>query len=661
MLVITDFQWLGEIAKLGETMQRQTHDDRCSRIDFMLDTGENYRARNLALQLVEKTYPLSPEIQYRACLACARAGGTEEAMRLADRFGFNADLESLERAVRAGFANPLARRERDLGEDNRVEDIDETEEDRAEQQKRLDQLIEDISVLAGRLAKDAAFASAPGTERNASLTRAMNRYNDVYERTQRPFSGINAASMAAMLGQTEKATRIAKLVKSRPPSDLATYWHAATRAEVSALLGDTKDAKAAMALAAGMKDATIGRRSSTRKQLIRLRGAVVSECLDALLEGLPVPIPIVYSGHLMLGSQLAESAQRDAEHNLVANLKAKLKELGVGSAYGALAAGSDIVIAEEVLKHGAALHVVLPRRFAEFVKASVEPGDPREAPGHWRRRFDNCLAKATSVTILHEGTVGAQEQDAMFQAGFRLAAGLAFLQADELVTRAAMLAVYDGGPVGSIAGTAMALQAWRATSEPLHELPCSWRRPGKGADVTAATPFRPVIFIWAKPSHKAKATSSASTPVEFLERAVATAIGGKPPLLRKSTDDCMVALVCGDVSEAARLALQLAQKLQGEFASLSIVCDFGPALDSKGAPSSRRMADMRGASEMPDVPPGGVSTTEGFAAEARLDTAFAHRLQPMGRIAVAATRQTTGMPLPSIRMFQLLAPPAAGA
>jgi CRP-like cAMP-binding protein len=649
MLIITDFQRLSEIAQLGEATRRQGHDDSRMRIDTLLDRGDNYRARNLALQLVERTYPRSPEIQHRACIACARAGGAEEAMRLVVRFGFDADLATLWKTVGKGFANPLVRGARDREEDDSSEAWEDDQSILAERKKRLDQLIEDISVLAGRLAKDAAFAPGTKSNRQAFLRRAHQRYNEVYESTGRPFSGINAAAMAALLGDASEATRIAGLVQARLPPKIENYWQAATRAEASALLGFAQQAQLNMAAAAKMEDATPGRRASTRRQLTRLKGAVAQECLDAMLEALPVEVPIAYSGHMMLGDRMDKTAQASAAFNLGEKLKVKLAEARVGSAYGALAAGSDILIAEEVLRQRASLHVVLPTRPAEFVVASVNPGDPPGEPGHWRRRFDHCLAQAASVTILHEGAVGLTERDAVFQAGFRFAAGLALLQAEELVTRASMLAVYDGGPANNIAGTAMALRTWEATGEALHVLDCDWRQAGKGSDIVAKTPFRPVIFVWSEPDRVGKGAGQ-------IRKAVEGVMGSDRPLLSKQTQDAVVALVCEGMAEAADLAIRLAQDLPNRGVTPRIICDFGLALDPNGQPSQARIAQMRGCKEMPEIPPGQVAATEGFAAEACLEKHCNHSFQPMGRVAVAAKDKASGMPLPSVRMFQVLPP-----
>lgn len=660
-LIITDFRRLGQIAELGAALRRDTHDDRRDRIDHMLDSGDNYRARNMALQLVEHAYPLSPELQYRACLASARAGGTEEAMRLVARFGFEGDPAQIEAKVRAGFANPLARKSRRCDEAADEEDVEPEEgwDDDAmpprdqEHGRRLEQLVEDASVIAARLAKDSAFARPPGPARKQFLEQAKSGYLAAYERTQGHFSGINAAAMAALLGEKDEVRRIATSVRRRLPAQLETYWQAATVAEASALLGRTEEARAAMAVATAMPDATPGRRASTRRQLAGLRGAVADETLDTLLEALPVPTPIAYSGHLMLGERMDLAAQEAAAQEVVPRLEAALRAAHVGSAYGALAAGSDILIAEAVLRLGGALHVVLPTRFADFIEASVTPGDPADEPGHWRRRFDHCLAAAATVTILHGGPVGVSERDALFQAGFRMAAGLALLQADETTTRAAMVAVHDGGPIGSIAGTAMAIRAWQATSEALHVLPCPWRRPGKGAeDATAGTPFRPVVFVWAEPERAGKAAKAAAA-AERLERAVTALLGDAARVVRKPTQECVVAVLCDNVPQAAGLASQLTGGLGAGFAEPRVVCDFGLVLDPQGRPSPPRIARLRGAEDMPDIPAGRVTATEVFVAEARLNPAFAHRLQPMGRVGTAAAGQANGLPLPSVRMFQV--------
>lgn len=71
-------------------------------------------------------------------------------------------------------------------------------------------------------------------------------------------------------------------------------------------------------------------------------------------------------------------------------------------AISSLAAGSDILFAEEVLEAGSPLHVFLPYTPQEFVQRSVlyTKNHPDEGPDEWISRFSTCIEQATSVNLV---------------------------------------------------------------------------------------------------------------------------------------------------------------------------------------------------------------------------------------------------------------------
>ena len=102
------------------------------------------------------------------------------------------------------------------------------------------------------------------------------------------------------------------------------------------------------------------------------------------------------------------------------------EELGaagdVGFGYGSLAAGADILFAEQLLERGASLHVVLPFDCAEFVEVSVRP-----AGEGWVARFRACLDRAASVHYATEDRYLGD--DHLFGYCSQVAMGLALLRA----------------------------------------------------------------------------------------------------------------------------------------------------------------------------------------------------------------------------------------
>jgi len=73
-------------------------------------------------------------------------------------------------------------------------------------------------------------------------------------------------------------------------------------------------------------------------------------------------------------------------------------------AISSLAAGSDILFAEEVLAAEGALHVFLPHTPQEFAQRSVlyTKNHPDEGPDEWIDRFATCISRASLVEIVPE-------------------------------------------------------------------------------------------------------------------------------------------------------------------------------------------------------------------------------------------------------------------
>ncbi len=163
----------------------------------------------------------------------------------------------------------------------------------------------------------------------------------------------------------------------------------------------------------------------------------------------PAPV-IVYSGHMFV-------AAGEAERDLAARVAAALDELSADEAFGPLACGGDIVIAEAMLARGGAVHVVLPFAEDDFIAQSVLCGG--EA---WLPRYRACRDAAASF---HFSTPGAYvDDDNQFAYATELAMGLAALRARDTGGEAVQLAIHARGSRSysktGLAGTAADARAW---------------------------------------------------------------------------------------------------------------------------------------------------------------------------------------------------------
>ena len=225
------------------------------------------------------------------------------------------------------------------------------------------------------------------------------------------------------------------------------YWREASRAEAALLLGDVDLAAKAMSQAAELSAGNLSMRATTKRQL-RLVCEIAG--LDAgLLDVLPLPAVAHYTGHMF-------AADGEVEAALAVKIRTHLDQLSVGFGYGAIACGSDIMIAEALLERGAELHVVLPCSVDLFVPQSVEPGG-----SEWLPRFERCLEAARSVV---EEPATSEVLDAgMFAYGSQLAMGYSIMRASALSTDAVQLAIWDGEVPDGPAGTGADVERWRST------------------------------------------------------------------------------------------------------------------------------------------------------------------------------------------------------
>ena len=388
--------------------------------------GEVLLAYDRATALLSEQ-PESCELRYLAALALARAGARDRA---------SAELDALDaRGVPAGDAR----------------------------------LAEDVAALRGRLLKDNALAQS-GLERRAAAAEASEVYESAYRQFGGYFACINAATMALVAGDESRAVSLANKARElagRPGSDAVDseegYWRAATKAEAALILGDSEEAARALREAAALSEDQLALRATTRRPLAFL-GAELGTSPD-LLSALPVPTVLHYTGH-----RFAEGSSQ--EHGLREEIRATLERRRGDIAYGALAYGSDIVVAEEVIARGGELHVVLPCPVAEFVDYSVRPGGDS-----WIARFEACCEAASTMSC--EPSAARPTDPSMYAFGSRLAMGAAVIRAQTMTTKPIQLAIWDGKPSDGEAGTAADVEYWQGTGRETEVV--EWEREGAPA------------------------------------------------------------------------------------------------------------------------------------------------------------------------------------
>lgn len=281
--------------------------------------------------------------------------------------------------------------------------------------------------LKGRLLKDRARRHE-GAARVRLYAEAGAAYAAAAALRPATYPLINAASLALLAGDPARARALAEevlaLIASGQDEAETPYWLAATRAEALLLIGRPEAAEAVLAEAVAQAPEAWEDHAATLRQF-----AAICEAQGASADWLAAfrpPASVHFSGMMGLAPDDRETLGR---------LDEVIEREQPGFAFGALAAGGDIVIAERLQAEGARLHVVLPCPVAAFVETSVAAFG-RE----WVPRFDALLADAARVECLGSG-------ETLLPAAIRLAdesaMGLALLHARRLESRAFSLRVED--------------------------------------------------------------------------------------------------------------------------------------------------------------------------------------------------------------------------
>lgn len=370
---------------------------------------------------------------------------------------------------------------------------------------------EDTIALGGRILKSRALEQTGSAQCDLAL-KSAEKYYQAYRATGGTYSGINTAAMFALAGDMVAARNIAQTILDKtgnysPKPGEDAYYHMATVAEAHLILGDLVMAKAALRDAIDLDPGNYDARATTVRQFEMLsqaiggsvageqpntkrgnRGNKAANDPDTISDSIKVtesfsidwldayrpPKAIHYAGHMFHDRAGNVGERRDIEEAV----DAFIADHKVGCAFGCLAAGSDIIIAEKILAYGAELHVVLPCPDVYFVEASILPfGD------EWLDRFYACLAAAKSVRYTSYDTELPDDLGLSFAS--EVAMGLAVLKSERLATSVVQLLIWDGKPARGLAGTARDAAIWHKTSRDQVIIPFPFERPVNQKAVTS--------------------------------------------------------------------------------------------------------------------------------------------------------------------------------
>ena len=320
--------------------------------------------------------------------------------------------------------------------------------------------------MLGRTFKDLAAAAEHSGERKKFLKRAAEIYSDAYQQSSGYWSGINAATMNLLVGETRRASGLAKKVREQclkevqdPAGD--SYWELAALGEAALISHNLSEASDWYARAAEQGKRRFGDLQSSRRnaRLVLRHWKEDSNWIDNYLR---IPNVVVFAGHMIdRPDRKTRRFPPELERAVSKQLRNRIDKLDPGFGFASAACGSDILFLEAMLDRGAEISIVLPYNREEFIADSVGfvPNS------NWRSRFDRVLERANAVITaspekLEIGGIAYEFcNDLLF--------GLATIRARQLETTLTPLAVWDGMTGDGPGGAASAIQSWRkARREP---------------------------------------------------------------------------------------------------------------------------------------------------------------------------------------------------
>ena len=510
----------------------------------------------------------------------------------------------------------------------------------------------DAAALAARIEKDIAI-KAPESEKAKHFLAAAEGYQNVFlsHGEDDYYPAINAASMFHLAGQEAKAIEMAHQVLALISDSANDYWSQASAAEAQLLIGNHARCAELLGKAVTHADANLASTASTRRQFKLLTDDA------AVLAALALPTIIHFAGHII--SPVGEGGKfpADKEHEVTALIKQKLDQLDVAIAYGSLAAGADIIIAEQVLARGGELHVVLPFDEDEFIAVSVAI-----AGSAWVQRFKACMAKATSCTFSSRGPYNGN--DALFHHCSVYAMGRACLRRQHLDAPITQVLVWSGAASNDAAGTFSDKQIWQSlgysshivssnggnrletiNSEPMHKLDSSVFDPalkailfGDVAGFSKLTDAQIPVFVKGVMGRLALALEQALKGKTQALLSINTWGDGLFVVL----NDVVTAASCALAMQEAMHELELLELGTGDDAQqpqLRIGAHFGPIFEFEDPMTKRPNyfgQHVNTAARIePIAPQGEVYVTEAFAAHLALDPRSQYQADYVGEMELA--------------------------
>ncbi len=282
--------------------------------------------------------------------------------------------------------------------------------------------------------------------------------------------------MKFLAGENETAEALAEAVfekaqiESRSLKRKERYWALATMGEACLILGRKDEAFDYYAEAVSLAGTDISNVEAMRRNLLLLREKIDID--DELLAVCDIGRVIVFSGHMTDHPDRAVPrfpAIPKLERMVGAAIAEELEDVDAMIGYSSAACGSDILFAEQMIKRGAELHIVLPFDKEDFVETSVTCGCDENR--RWLTRYRKVLSNATEI---HYATKEKYLNDQiLFEFMNTVTQGLAIRRARDLGVEPVAIVVMESEAKRIVGGTKYLSERWKRSGHEIRKIDLS--------------------------------------------------------------------------------------------------------------------------------------------------------------------------------------------
>lgn len=242
-------------------------------------------------------------------------------------------------------------------------------------------------------------------KKNQQTTFALlsrDTYLKNFTSTKNYYTGINAASMSAMVMQSVKGKELAREVIALLRPDTKDFWELATLGEAYLLLKDKEKSIEYYLSARSSAGTDWGKVTSVHNQLWLLNHYLpVSKDVFRIFAP---PEVVAFAGHMIDAPNRATPRfPAVIEQRVKDAIKGAIRTLHASIGYCSLACGADILFAEAMAEEGCEVVLLIPFEKSDFINTSIRfAGEP------WIKRYEELLNKFP-VTLVAKDSYGGND------------------------------------------------------------------------------------------------------------------------------------------------------------------------------------------------------------------------------------------------------------